>query len=286
MIIDFHTHILPPSIIERRDAYVRLDRTMSLLFSDPQAPTATAEELIAAMDAAEVDMAGILGMGWTDQETARQSNDYLLESAARYPRRLVPFCSVNPAWGDVASREVERCAAAGAKGVGELHPDTQGFDLRDPKVMDPFMAVMQAPSLILLTHSSEPVGHTYPGKGSVTPTVLMGFIERYQDVSIVCAHWGGGLPFYSLMPEVHAALGHVYFDSAASPFLYRATIFSSVSQIARPGSLLFGSDYPLVKPERIIRHIRAASISVAEKEAILGGNAARLLGIAGEGRDG
>ncbi|MDO8750954.1 MAG: amidohydrolase family protein [Dehalococcoidia bacterium] len=279
MIIDFHTHIFPPAIIQGRAAHLAQDSTLAALFADPRAPMATAEELIAAMDEAGVDMAVTLGIGWTNPELARRANDYLLESAARYPRRLAPFCSVNPSWGDQALREVERCARLGARGVGELHPDTQGFDLSSQEVMGPFMDAERSLKLILLTHSSEPVGHQYPGKGSITPPALMKFVERYQDVPIVCAHWGGGLPFYNLMPEVHTALKNVYFDTAASPFLYRASIFSTVPRLARPGSILFGSDYPLVKPGRIIRQIRAASISEEEKEAILGGNAMKLLGI-------
>ena len=282
MLIDFHTHIFPPAVIQGRDAYLARDATLAALFSDPQAPMATAEELIAAMDEAEVDMAVTLGIGWTNPEIARLSNDYLLESAARYPRRLLPFCSANPAWGDGALREVERCARLGARGVGELHPDTQGFDLSSPEVMGQFMDVLRSHRLVLLTHASEPVGHDYPGKGSITPPVLMRFVEQYQDIPIVCAHWGGGLPFYNLMPEVHSALANVYFDSAASPFLYRASVFSVAPRLARPGSILFGSDYPLLKPGRIIRQVRATAISEEEKEAILGGNAMKLLGIVEE----
>ena len=279
MIVDFHTHILPPDIIVDRSSYLARDGTLAALFADPQAPMCTAEELISAMDEAGVDMAVTLGIGWTNPEIARLSNDYLLESATRYPRRLVPFCSANPAWGDAALREVERCARQGAKGVGEIHPDTQGFDFASPEAMGPFMEVLRSLWLILLTHSSEPVGHNYPGKGSITPSVLMRFVERYQDVPIVCAHWGGGLPFYNLMPEVHSALANTYFDSAASPFLYRASIFSVAPPLIGPGSVLFGSDYPLVKPARIIRQIRAASLLDHEKKAILGGNAMKLLGI-------
>lgn len=279
MIIDFHTHIFPPRLVEERSAYSKRDATLAALFADPSAPMATAGELISAMDEAGVDAAVIMGVGWTDKGIAREANDYLLESAERYSGRLIPFCSVNPAWGEEALIEIDRCAALGARGVGELHPDTQGFKLGDRSLMDPFLDCLKSRSMALLTHSSEPVGHIYPGKGTVTPDVLMEFIERYPDVAIVCSHWGGGLPFYSLMPEVKRALSNTYFDSAASPFLYRASIYSLVSKAARPGSILFGSDFPLLRPERLMRHIRAADISEEEKAQILGGNAQRLLGL-------
>ena len=64
-----------------------------------------------------------------DPEIAREANDYVIQAAAKYPERLTGFCSVNPAWGDGALEEVERCVASGLSGIGELHPDTQGFDL-------------------------------------------------------------------------------------------------------------------------------------------------------------
>ena len=279
MIIDFHTHVFPPRLVEGRSAHSKRDTTLAALFANSNAPMATAGDLISAMDEAGVDAAVIMGVGWTDRGIAREANDYLLESAARYSGRLIPFCSVNPAWGEDALSEIDRCAASGARGVGELHPDTQGFKLEDSSLMDPFLDCLKSRNMVLLTHSSEPVGHVYPGKGSVTPAVLMEFIEKYADVAIVCSHWGGGLPFYSLMPEVKRALSNAYFDSAASPFLYRASIYSLMSKVARPGSILFGSDFPLLRPGRLMRHIRAADISAGEKEQILGRNAQRLLGL-------
>lgn len=279
MIIDFHTHILPPSIIRQRSRYVARDATLAALFADPRSPMATAEQLLAAMDEAGVDMAVVMGFGWTSQEIAREVNDYLLDSAARYSNRLVSFCSVSPAWGDAALQEVERCARLGAKGVGELHPDTQRFDLSARQVMEPLMRMVRDYGLILVTHASEPVGHRYVGKGTTVPSALMGLIEQFPEARIVCAHWGGGLPFYALMPEVRASLTNTYFDSAASPFLYRPQVFSVVAQLVGAGVILMGSDYPLVKPQRMVRQVVAARLSDQERKAILGINAQRLLGL-------
>ena len=279
MIVDFHTHIFPPSLRENRSQYLERDATLAALFADSGASMVTAEELVAAMDVAEVDVSVTLGLGWTSQEIAREVNDYLLESAARYPQRLVPFCSVNPAWGEPALREVERCARLGAKGVGELHPDTQGFDLTAHQVMDPLMDMLRSYRLVLLTHASEPVGHQYAGKGATTPPVLVGLIEQFPDVPTVCAHWGGGLPFYALMPEVRAALGNTYFDTAASPLLYQPEVVSVVAKLVGADRILLGSDYPLLKPQRLIRQISTAPLTDEERQAILGGNAQKLLSL-------
>ena len=139
------------------------------------------------------------------------------------------------------------------------------------------MAVAQERGLIVTTHSSEPVGHLYTGKGAVTPHILMQFISNFPDATIVCAHWGGGLPFYALMPEVAAALRNIYFDTAASPFLYTPQVYSAVSSLVGADKILLGSDYALLRPRRLLGEIAASSLAPEERDAVQGGNAARLL---------
>ncbi|PKB66727.1 MAG: hypothetical protein BZY82_05020 [SAR202 cluster bacterium Io17-Chloro-G3] len=277
MVIDFHTHILPPSILSNREAYLAKDTTLGTLFITDTNPMASAEDLIATMDSDGIDASVILGLGWTNLEVAKQVNDYLLESAQRYPGRLLPFCSVNPMWGDQGLEEIERCVGLGAIGVGELHPDLQGYKLTDLSVITPMMLLAQKLNLIVLVHTSEPVGHQYPGKGTSTPDVLWSFIEQFPDLSLVCAHWGGGLPFYALMPEVRKALGKVYFDTAVSPFLYDERIFSVVPKLSVVSSILMGSDFPLVRPKRLIEQVSTSELSSESKASILGGNAHALL---------
>ena len=279
MIIDFHTHIFPPSFSEKRDEIGGRDATFASLFVNPRSRLATAEQLIVAMDEAQVDMAVALGIGWTDRDMAREANDYVVRSVKRFPDRLVGFCSVNPSWGDEAIREAERCAEAGVKGIGELHPDTQGFDLGSKGAMEPLMEAAKALGLIILIHSSEPVGHTYPGKGKTTPDKLYNFIVSFPENIVVFAHWGGGLPFYTLMPEVAEALSNVYYDTAASPLLYRREIFPAALQLIGPERILFGTDFPLLGHRRLLEQVDEAPISHESKVSILSGNAGALLGL-------
>ena len=279
MVIDFHTHIFPPSFREERGEYARRDATFAALFSDPRSRMATAEELIAAMDKAQVDAAVAMGIGWTDADMGRQANDYIIDAVARYPDRLIEFCSVNPSWGERAVEELERCAAVGLKGVGELHPDTQGFDLGSREAMAAVMEAARRLGLPVLTHSSEPVGHLYPGKGTTTPGVLYAFARSFPENTIVCAHWGGGLPFYTLMPELHGELGNVYYDTAASPFLYRQEIFSTVVDITGSERILFGTDFPLIRHRRLLGQVEDSFIGPEDRANILRRNARALLGI-------
>ena len=220
--IDSHCHIFPAEFQQRRAELAKRDSTFADLFYSGKARMATAESLIEAMDRDGIDRAVVMGPGWTDPGLARESNDYLIDSVAGHPARLTGLCSVDPCWGKSSLEEVQRCAAAGLAGIGELHSDTQGFDLADKDILAPLMGLARDLSWPVLVHCSEPVGHAYPGKGTATPEKAYRFIENFPGNRIICAHWGGGLPFYGLMPEVFSALENVCFDTAATPFLYRS----------------------------------------------------------------
>ena len=191
MIVDFHTHLLPASFHERRADIAARDATFGALFG-AGGPMTTAADLIAAMDEDGVDLSVVLGYGWCDPEVAREANDCLLDAAARYPDRIAAFCSVHPGWRDDALREVERCADAGAIGIGELHPTSQGIDLATDESIEPLARLAAERGLLITVHGSEPVGHIYPGKGSTTPERLVAVVQRFPDVRWVFAHWAAG----------------------------------------------------------------------------------------------
>jgi hypothetical protein len=279
VIIDFHTHIFPPELKENREQYLGRDPCFDHLYSDPKAKLATAEDLIASMDREGIDLSIVLNIGWTSHQMCVETNDYILEAISRYPKRLVGFCAIQPKAGEAAIAELERCARGGMRGIGEMRPDIQGFDLGDEAAVRTMVEAAAEHQFILLPHASEPVGHLYSGKGNITPDILYRFICHFPQIPIVCAHWGGGLPFYALMPEVGAALTNVFFDTAATPFLYRPHIFRHVADIVGIDKILFGSDYPLLSPRRIISELRSVGLGEEAESLILGGNARRILGL-------
>lgn len=277
--VDTCTHVLPPTFESDRERISRTDATFRSLFANPGAKIARTEELIASMDQAGVDISVCAGFGWTDPGIAREANDYNLGAARSHPGRLVAFCSVNPLWGEDAVAEVRRCHGAGAVGIGELHPDTQGILDADMASLAPVLDTARELEMPVLVHASEPVGHSYPGKGTVTPDLLMALVHAFPNNRFIFSHFGGGLPFYSLMPEVNAALKNVYFDSAASPFLYRPSVFDVAARAAGAEKILFASDYPVVTQQRALREFRQAGLATEQSQQVLGVNAARLLGL-------
>jgi predicted TIM-barrel fold metal-dependent hydrolase len=188
----------------------------------------------------------------------------------------LPFVAIQPrSAGAVA--EINRCADLGARGIGELMPDSQGFRLDEAEVLGPAIEAACERGLPILTHASEPIGHVYPGKGTVTPDTVYRFAVAFPEAVLICAHWGGGLPFYELMPEVGKALRNVYYDTAAGLSLYRKAIYRTAVAAVGPGKVLFGSDYPLIRQSRFLAHIRQSGLDEESSAQLLGGNAARLL---------
>ena len=264
MIVDIHTHIFPPRLIEERARLAVADRAFGALYADARARMATAEDLIASMDRAGVDVSVAAGFWWDDPALRAEHAAYLLDAAARYPGRLLPFVPQPP-----------RAALVGAAGWGEVRVDNpDAFDVPG--------------ALPLLVHCSEEVGHAYAGKtGGLTPGALWRLLQSQPEARVIAAHWGGGFPFYALMPEVRAIIdvGRLVFDTAASPLLYAPEAVRRGIDLAGLGAVCWGSDFPLREQTSDRAAIESILTDAHEREAVLGGNAARFLGVAGVARE-
>lgn len=279
MIIDFHTHIFPPHIRTHRERYCARDPWFNELYADPRIFLASAEDLVAEMDLAGVDAAVTFSFGWSDPGLIEETNSYVIEAIGRYPGRLYGMAVLQPTTGTRAVYELERCAQAGMVGLGELMPHGQGYRLSDVDLLQPIMEVVRQYNLLVLSHCSEPVGHLYPGKGDVSLPDIVTFLVAFPDVRFIAAHWGGGLPFYCLMPEIQRIASLVWYDTAASIYLYRDTIFPIASSLVGAERILFASDYGLLRQQRVIKRIRQSGLDEEQIALILGGNAQRLLGL-------
>lgn len=275
-IVDAHTHAFPPGWVADRVNHCRRDRWFGVLYEAPSARMIDAAELLRAMDEARVAQAVACGWPWADPVLCREHNDYLAAVSLQSRGRLAWLGSVAPAFPG-AGAEAERCLALGASGIGELNADAQGFDVADRGALAEVAEVLIGSGLPLLLHASEPVGHRYPGKGTATPDRLVAFLEMQPDLSVVLAHWGGGLPFYELMPEVGALCRNVCYDTAASTYLYGPGIFRTVLDIVGAGRVLWGSDHPVLGMGTFLgRTRRLAGLRPEEAELVMGGNARRV----------
>ena len=276
MIIDFHTHLFPKAIRDSRANYFQ-DPGFRLLYDHSKAPMAGVDALLDSMNAHGVNRSVVFGFPWQDSKILSMHNDYIIETVRKYPDRLTGFCCLNPLHPD-AVNEARRCLNAGLSGIGELAFYDSGLDAPVLTSLAPLMELCRLRNLPVLIHTNEPVGRHYPGKAPMTLAQIYSLIKRFADNTIILAHWGGGLLFYHLLKnEVKSALKNVYFDTAASPYLYESAIFSAAAFVAGSEKILFGSDFPLIGPEKYLSQIQQSGLSSMDQARILGLNAARLL---------
>jgi predicted TIM-barrel fold metal-dependent hydrolase len=276
VISDFHTHVFHDEVRADREGLIERETWFGSLYADPKRRLASAEDVVASMEEAGVDRTVVLGFPWRDGGLCKEHNSYLLDAVRRYPDRLIGFGIVQPLdAGD--AKEIDRCLSGGLMGMGEVGPDSQRYDLEAKWVLADSVEVLLHHDRPLLTHSSEPLGHDYAGKGTVTPPRLLKLASNFPDLKIVMAHWGGGLPFYELMPEVRETLRNVYYDTAASTYLYSFDIFPIAAQLIGSGRVLWGTDFPLLSQAKFLQRVRECGLNGEQLEDVLGGNAARLL---------
>lgn len=279
LVVDSHTHVFPPEVKRRRETFCQLDGYFSDLYEDPRSKIATVEDLLAEMDDAGVDVSVLCGFGWSSPELCAMHNDYMLDCIRRYPNRLTAMAAIQPTMAEWALTELGRCLSGGMKGVGELMPDGQGYRLDHFETTGFLFDAAAAAGFPVMTHSSEPVGHDYPGKQAVTPDILWNVIQAHPETTFILAHWGGGYPFYELMPEVRNASQNVYYDSAASTYLYSPDVFLQATQVAGSGKVLWGSDFPVLRQKRFVQRVRELPLETDARAQILGLNAVRVFGL-------
>ncbi len=276
MIVDAHVHILPDRV---------RDNPGSIMASEPWFATchhggkriASAESLVAAMDAQGVDRAVCFAWPFDDPALCAEANDYVAGAQRRFPSRLVGFGVVQP--NDAgAVGEVLRCARAGLRGIGEMNADAQGWDLLGDGAAAAVRASVDA-GLPWTLHCSEPVGHHYPGKGTATPDRVAAFAERHTELTLICAHLGGGLPLFAHIGEVARLCDRLYFDTAAQPYVYQPSVYRALVDGVGAGRILMGSDHPLLDVPRYLEAMEAGGLSTAERDLVCGGNAVALLDI-------
>jgi predicted TIM-barrel fold metal-dependent hydrolase len=207
-----------------------------------------------------------------------------------YPDRIMGFCVVNPKDGINALREVKRCLEAGMVGVGELDPYGQRFRLDDEYLLKICNICVDYDVPISL-YISEPVGEFYFGKSNVPLNDYVNLIIKKPSLKVILPHWGGGLPFYELMPDLKRFFSNVYYDMAASPLLCKPQIYENTINIIGDEKILFGSNFPLIlypdkqsKPDfaNFLTELKTYVLDELKLNNILGANFLRLLGRKGE----
>ncbi|MDX1707074.1 MAG: amidohydrolase family protein [Desulfobacterales bacterium] len=279
-IIDVHTHIFPKEIRTRREAYFSDEPEFKKLYQSPKSRLIGAQEMLAAMGDHQVERSVIFGFPWKDPQLFKKHNDYIIAVVKRYPDRFIGLGCFDLFCEDAAA-ETQRCLEQGGlSGIGELAFYQSGIDHTALDRLAPVMDICRDGDLPVLIHTNEPIGHAYPGKTPNTLAQIYRLIDTFPQNKILLAHWGGGLFFFSLLKkEVKERLTHVYFDTAASPYLYDPKVYRLAIDLVGVKKILFGSDYPLLPPARYIDEMQTTGLSKSEMRQICGLNAAKLFNL-------
>src|SRR5436190_14476677 len=206
-------------------------------------------------------------------------NDEVAALAAANSDMMVAFASVNPARGLEAVREARRLIAAGIRGF-KLHPPIQQFHAND-RLAYPFYEVIAAARLPVIFHTGHSgIGTGMPGGGGIrlkygNPMDIDDVAVDFPDMPIILAH-----PSFPWQDEAISICLHkpqVYIDlSGWSPRYFSPNLIQSANTLLRD-RMLFGYDFPLIKPDRWLADFEKIAIRDEVRPLILKENAVRLL---------
>jgi predicted TIM-barrel fold metal-dependent hydrolase len=209
----------------------------------------------------------------------RIGNAEVLAAARANPDVLIPFASVDPHKGKLAIREARELIEAGVRGF-KFHPNTQAFWPND-RDWYPLYEVIAAAGLIALFHTGTTgIGAGMPGGGGVrlkysNPMCVDDVAADFPELDIILAH-----PSFPWQEEALAIAVHkpnVFIDLSGWSPKYFPEILIQYTNTRLKTKMLFGSDYPLITPDRWLADFEKLPIRDEVRPLVLKENAARLL---------
>ncbi len=213
-------------------------------------------------------------------------NDEVLAAARANPDVLIPFVSVDPARGDAAIAEARRLIGAGARGF-KLHPPLQGFSSSD-RLAYPLYEVIESAGLPVIMHTGHSgIGAGLPGGAGIrlrhgNPMDLDDVAADFPNLTIVLAH--PSFPWQDEALSVALHKPNVYIDLSGWLPRYFPPQLVRYADTLLADKVMFGSDYPLISPDRWLADFADLEIRDDVRPRILRGTAARVLGLEVSGR--
>jgi len=212
----------------------------------------------------------------------RLSNDAVVEFAQANQDIAIPFASLNPNRGADAVREARRLVDAGVVRGLKLHPPIQEFS-PDDRIAYPLYEVFAEAKLPVLFHTGHSgIGTGMRGGGGIrlkygNPMPIDDVAVDFPDMPIILAH-----PSFPWQDEAISICLHkpqVYIDlSGWSPKYFSPNLIQYANTLLK-NKVLFGSDYPLLTPDRWMADFEKIAIRDEVRPMILKDNAVRLLGL-------
>ena len=274
-IIDFHTHIFPTDILNNREPYID-DPGFKLLYSSKKSVIIDRLGLSDYISANELYGAAAMSFPWLDEKRCLYHNEYMASIAAD---NIFPFGMIPAARSRSVRSYAEDIKKDGLSGIGEIAFYSDGMSDLNIKFLHEVLEAAAELSLPLCLHLNEPVGRQYQGKYDPALLKVYELLKDAPDAVIILSHWGGGLFFYELMQDVSESLKNVFYDTAATPYIYSDRIYEAALKIIKSEKIIFGSDYPLLGINRYKNSIEEKIESIDDRKKIFAENAKRILRI-------
>ncbi|PJE35381.1 4-hydroxyphenyl-beta-ketoacyl-CoA hydrolase [Pseudooceanicola lipolyticus] len=282
--IDFHTHAEEPCGCHTDDGYDELQSTMAKYFGAPWTHPPTIPETAAHYR--EHNIAAVIFPVDSERETGfrRYSNYEVADLCARNDDILIPFASIDPAKGKLGAREardlVENHGVQGFK----FHPTMQGFYPNDRMAYPLYEAIAETGKPALFHTGQTGVGSGMPGGNGMrlkysNPMYIDDVAVDFPDMPIILAH-----PSFPWQEEALSVAQHkpnVYIDLSGWSPKYFPPILVRYANTMLKHKMLFGSDWPMIAPEKWLNAFDKAEFRDEVRPLILKENALRLLGQAG-----
>jgi uncharacterized protein len=212
----------------------------------------------------------------------RIPNSHVIEGARRHHDVLIPFASIDPRRGTDGVREAEELLSGGEVKGFKFHPNIQQFDPNDHLAYSLYELIEAHRSIALFHTGHSGIGAGLPGGGGLrlkhgNPMMIDDVAVDFPEMKIVMAHpsfpWQDEALSVALhKPEVHIDL------SGWTPKRFPPQLVSYLKGPLKQ-QMLFGSDYPLITPDRWIDDFRTLGVDETVERMILKDNAFALLGL-------
>ena len=280
MIIDIHTHTFPDKI-----AAATLDKLKHLSHTIPFTD-GTAAGLAASMARAGVDRSVVMPVATSPRQVPHVNDASARMNELGAQTGVLSFGCMHPDF-DGWKEELARVRDLGLKGI-KLHPQYQDTDFDDPRYLRILDRCGEL-GLVVLTHAGLDIG--MPGKDNCAPEMVARVLEQVGPVKLVLAHMGGWrqwdrvealLPGRGVYLDTSFSLGEItplddgHYRPGDLPLLDEAAFLRMVRRFG-PDRILFGTDSPWDDQGAALVRLRALPLEKSELDAILGGNARKLL---------
>ena len=284
--IDIHTHAEEPCGCHADDGYDDLQASMAKYFSARWSHPPTIPETAAHYR--QQNIAAVIFPVDAERETGyrRYKNEEVAELASENSDILIPFASIDPAKGKLGAREARRLVEKfGVQGF-KFHPTMQGFLPNDRMAYPLYDAIAETGKPALFHTGQTGVGAGMRGGNGMrlhfsNPMHIDDVAVDFPDMPIILAH-----PSFPWQEEALAVATHkpnVFIDLSGWSPRYFPPILVRYANTLLKDKMLFGSDWPMITPERWLSDFEKIEIKDEVRPLIMKANAARLLGLRAAG---